>query len=668
MRKSTPVNSPPILWRPPDTGGRLRDFASYCAERFDQNFEGYDDLWQWSIRDLSGFWTAVWDYFDVCSSEPPRSIVSGVDIATTRWFDGALLNYAEHALLGEGPGPAIIGCSDSRDDIVMSWDELRQNVAEARSGLIRLGVGPGDRVASYLPNMPETIVAFLATASIGAIWTSCSPEFGPSAVIDRFAQVTPKVLFAVTGYHFGNRRISREVELEKITASLESLTSIVLVPYGEFDGSMPKTPNDMAAIRWDQFLTNSATLEFRPVETSHPLYILYSSGTTGLPKAIVHGHGGILLEHLKVLGLHAELGPADRFMWFTTTGWMMWNYLVSGLLHGATIITADIDPAKNGPSTLWQVAADLGVTWLGLGAPYITSGMRSHIKPGRDFDLRSLRAVGSTGSPLPSLAYHWVHNSVGESVHLSSISGGTDICSAFVGGSPMTPVWAGEISCRYLGAAVEAFDPLGRSLVGTQGELVVTEPMPSMPVGFWGDSDGSKYRSTYFDRFSKVWTHGDWITLTSRGSAVISGRSDATLNRAGIRVGTAEIYSALEAIEEVVDSLIVHVSEVDGNDKLVLFVHTDDQRASQPNRDALAPLIRETIRQQVSPRHVPDEIHFVSAIPKTLSGKKPEIPIKRILMGAEPETAISRESLEDPGALDAIIQIAAIRQSSTETT
>ena len=546
--------------------------------------------------------------------------------------------------------------SQSRERTETTWAELTDQVARARTGLARLGVGPGDRVAAYLPNIPETIVAFLATASLGATWTSCAPEFGVQAVLDRFSQVEPTVLLAVSGYRYGRHDVSRVAELAAIRAGLPTLAATVAVPYGSFDEF------DAGCTRWDDLLTEPGPLEFERVAPDHPLYVLYSSGTTGLPKPIVHGHGGILLEHLKVIGLHGDMGPTDRFFWFTTTGWMMWNFVVSGLLVGARLVLFDGDPNHDGPNTLWRLAADERLTWFGGGAPFFTACRRAGIRPIDEFDLGRLRVIGSTGAPLPADAFRWIHEAVAPDALISPISGGTDVCSAFVGGSPMTPVWEGEIPCSYLGAAVAAFDEAGQPVVGGQGELVLTQPMPSMPVGFWGDEDGSRYRAAYFEDYPGVWRHGDWITITERGSCVISGRSDATLNRGGVRVGTAEIYRVVESVEGVADSLVVHLEAPESDDPgtLVLFVVTDGRVLD----DEFVGRIRSTVRTGLSPRHVPDEVHAVAAIPTTLSGKKLELPVKKILLGGDPEQVASKGALKDPAALDGIVRLAA-RRSGT---
>jgi acetoacetyl-CoA synthetase len=650
------AKSSEVLWAPtPETiaGTNIGRFVAWLEERGNGPFQSYAELWEWSVTDVAGFWAAVWTFFDVQSSVPYSAVLSSSEMPGTEWFGGARLNYAQHILRHHGDTPAIIARSQSRPPSELTWDQLAEQVGRARTGLARLGVGRGDRVAAYMPNLPETIVAFLATASLGAIWTSCAPEFGVQAVLDRFGQIDPKVLLVVDGYRYGARDIDRRVEVQAIRDGLLSLHHTVALPY------LGCAENQPATISWEELTAQPGPVEFEQVAADHPLYVLYSSGTTGMPKPITHGHGGILLEHLKVLGLHADLGPADRFFWFTTTGWMMWNYLVSGLLTGAAIVTFDGDPAAPTLDTLWELAAETEITWFGASAPYYMTCRKAGLRPGEQFDLSHIRAVGSTGAPLPADGFHWIYDEVGGDVMLSSISGGTDICSAFVGGCPMVPVVAGEISCRYLGAAVEAYDERGRSVVGSQGELVVTKPMPSMPVGFWGDDDGSRYRAAYFDTYPGVWRHGDWITLDPKGSCVITGRSDATLNRGGVRIGTSEIYRVVEAVDGVTDSLIVHLEDTEGGGagSLVLFVAVGDDAQFDERVDS----IKRALRSNLSPRHVPDEIHPLPSIPTTLSGKKLELPVKKILLGADPDSVASRGALKNPESLDAVAAVARTR-------
>jgi acetoacetyl-CoA synthetase len=629
-------------------------FTTFAEQRTGRRFADRDQLWRWSVDDLDQFWSAVWDFHDVRASVPYARVLSSREMPGTRWFEGARLSYAEHALRRTGDQPAVIARSQTRGPVDLSWNDLRDEVARARTGLLELGVRPGDRVAAYLPNIPETVVAFLAAASIGAVFSSCAPEFGVRAVLDRLQQIEPKVLLAVGGYRYGGRDVDRRSEVEKIRAGLPSLTATVIVPY--LQSEIPA-----GTMAWDDLLASAGELAFEQLAPDHPLYELYSSGTTGLPKAIVHGQGGILLEHFKAIGLHGDLGPDDRFFWFTTTGWMMWNYLVSGLLLGSAIVLFDGDPTADSLRATWRLAEETGVTSFGTSAPFLLACRKAGLVPASEFDLSRIRAVGSTGAPLPAEGFRWVYDAVAPDALLSSVSGGTDVCTPFVGGSPDVPVWQGEISCRYLGVAAEAFDADGRPVVGTQGELVVTEPMPSMPIGFSGD-DGSRYRASYFETFPGVWRHGDWVTFTDRGSCVITGRSDATLNRGGVRFGTSELYRVVESDDSVADSLVVHLEDREGGaGVLVLFLELSDDVA-ETDVEAVKHGVCASLRTGLSPRHVPDEVHIVGAIPTTLSGKKLEVPVKRILAGARADEVASAGALRDPSALAQIEAIAATRR------
>ncbi|MFS8585112.1 MAG: acetoacetate--CoA ligase [Acidimicrobiia bacterium] len=637
-----------VLWQPSDEvrrRSRIGRYMRWLADERGLAFDGYDDLWRWSVTDLDAFWRSIWDHFRLESPDPVGRALEEPVMPGARWFPGVRLNYAAHALRSEPDGPALVALSQTRPRVELSMAELRDQVARCRAGLRRLGVGPGDRVAAYLPNVPEAVVALLASASLGAVFSSCAPEFGVRSVVDRFRQIEPAVLLAVDGYRYGDKRVDRRAEVAAIRAELPSLRATVQVPYLDPDARLE------GAVGWDELVGEHEELDTEPVPFDHPLYVLYSSGTTGLPKPIVHGHGGIVLEHHKVLALHNDLGPGDRFFWFTTTGWMMWNYLVSGLLVGATPVLFDGDPGHPDLGALWRMAAEEGVTFFGTSAPFLMACRKAGVRPSELGDLGALRAVGSTGAPLPAAGFEWVYEAVGDDLLLSSISGGTDVCTAFVGGCPLVPVRAGEISCRYLGVRVEAYDEAGRSVVGEQGELVVTAPMPSMPVGFWGDEDGSRYRAAYFERHPGVWTHGDWVTLQPDGACTITGRSDATLNRGGVRMGTAEIYAVVEALPEVADSLVVHLEDPEGGPgRLILFV---TPAPGVEVDDELRRRIAEALRTQLSPRHVPDEVRAVPGVPRTLSGKKLEVPVKRILTGADPDTAASRGSLANPEVLDA---------------
>jgi acetoacetyl-CoA synthetase len=600
-----------VLWSP--------DSDDTAAHRFARShgFTTYGELHEWSIAHLDELWGAIAE--GVRWETPPTAVLADASMPGARWFPGGTLNYAAHAR------GAIVARSQTRGPIELSADEVLDQVARCAAGLRRLGVQRGDRVAAFLPNIPETVIAFLATASIGAVWSTCAPEFGTRSVIDRFQQVEPKVLLAVDGYRYGTKDIDTRDRVAEIVAALPSVEHVVTVRYlGTGDDG------------WSSLLATHEPPTFEAVPFDHPLYVLFSSGTTGLPKPIVHGHGGITLEHLKVLTLHQDVTPDDRFFWFTTTGWMMWNYLVSGLLTGSTIVLFDGDPADPSPETLWDVAEETGTTIFGVSAGFLMACRKAGITPRRG----AIRWVGSTGAPLPADGFRWVQDTIG--VPVSSISGGTDVCTAFVGSSPMLPVRAGEISARLLGCAVEAFDPDGKPCPpGVTGELVITKPMPSMPVGFWNDPDGSRYRAAYFDDFPGVWRHGDWITFADDGSCTITGRSDATLNRGGVRLGTSDFYAVVEALDEIADSLVIHTG-----DELLLFV----QLAPGAVLDEGA--IRSALRTELSPRHVPDRIEVVPVVPRTLSGKKLEVPVKRILEGVPPEQAASAGSLADPTALD----------------
>jgi acetoacetyl-CoA synthetase len=614
-----------LLWEPSDAAKERSALTSYMRGR---GFESYEELWRWSVEDLDGFWGSLWEWFDVRAAGAPEPVLASRDMPGARWFPGVELNYAEHVFCMARPAEtAIVFASEARELSTWTWAELEDQVARAAGGLRRLGVGRGDRVAAYLPNSPETVAAFLAAASIGAVWSSCAPEFGVPTVVDRLRQIEPKVLLAVEEYRYGGKDFDRRDRVREIQAGIPSLEHTVLLPSG-----------------WDAFTARGEELSFERVPFDHPLWVLYSSGTTGLPKAIVQGQGGILVEHLKKCRLHMDLTPEDRFFWFTTTGWMMWNLLVSGLLSGAAIVLYDGQPDPHG---LWSFAREAGVTCFGTSAGFITACMKADARPP---ELPRLRSVGSTGSPLPVEGFEWVYQRVKDDVWLFSTSGGTDLCTAFVGGVPLLPVYAGELQARCLGASVEAWDEQGRPVTDRVGELVITEPMPSMPLFFWNDPGGERYRESYFETFPGVWRHGDWIKITDRGTAVIYGRSDSTINRGGVRMGTSEIYSAVEAVPAVMDSLVVDVDE-----SMLLFVVL---REGAELDDDLVAEIRRRVREQCSPRHLPDEIVRIAEVPRTLSGKKLEVPVKKILQGAEPERAASRESLANPEALDAFSAMA----------
>src|SRR5215210_1564113 len=634
----------------------MREYMAWLAAGRGLDFAGYAELQKWSVSDLAGFWSSIWEFFDVQADGTPGPALADDRMPGARWFPGTELNYAEHVFRDKaGADLAILHASELRDLDRLTWGELREQVAAVATGLRSLGVERGDRVAAYMPNIPEAIVAFLATASIGAIWSSCSPDFGPGSVIDRFAQIEPKVLLAVDGYRYGGKDFDRRKTIAGLQAEMPSLERTVVLPYLEPD---PDLSPLRAAMTWGD-LASAGTgedLAFGRVAFDHPLWVLYSSGTTGLPKAIVQGHGGILLEHLKKLHLHVDSHPGDRLFWFTTTGWMMWNFLVSGLLTRAAIVLYDGNPATPDMGVLWDLAERAGVTTFGTSASYIAACMKAGVEPGDGRDLSALRAVGSTGSPLAPEGFDWIYEHVGRDTWLFSTSGGTDLCTAFVGGVPVLPVYRGELQARALGAAVESWNDDGEPVVDEVGELVVTRPMPSMPVFFWGDDDGSRYRAAYFEHFPGVWRHGDWIEITSRGTAVIYGRSDSTINRQGVRMGTSEIYRAVQAVDEVVDALVVDVPRPGTDGWMPLFVVL--REGAELDGD-LTGRIRASIRERCSPRHVPNEVFAIAEMPRTLSGKVLEVPVKRILMGTPAEQAASRDSLANPAALDYFTELAA---------
>jgi acetoacetyl-CoA synthetase len=649
--------APEKLWEPSAElveRSRLTEYMRWLEAERGLAFTGYDALWRWSVDDLDAFWASIWDFFGVQADGDPSPVLGSREMPGARWFPNTSLNYAEHVFAGKDEAEtAILHASELRELEELSWGQLRGQVAAVAAGLRELGVERGDRVVAYLPNIPEAIVAFLASASIGAVWSSCSPDFGPASVVDRFAQIEPKVLFAVDGYRYGGKDFDRRETVARLQEEIPSLRRTVVLPYLDRDPDLSRLRD---AITWEALLAagEGAELGFERVPFDHPLWVLYSSGTTGLPKAIVQGQGGILLEHLKKLHLHVDAHPGDRLFWFTTTGWMMWNFLVSGLLTEAAIVLYDGNPGHPDMDVLWDLAERAEVTMFGTSASYLAACMKAGVEPGGGRDLSRLGAVGSTGSPLSPEGFDWVYEHVGADTWLFSTSGGTDLCTAFVGGVALLPVYRGELQARALGAAVEAWDEEGRALVDEVGELVVTEPMPSMPVGFWGDEDGSHYAEAYFERYPGVWRHGDWIEITSRGTAIIYGRSDSTINRSGIRMGTSEIYRAVLSIEHVVDALVVDLPRPGTDGWMPLFVVL---REGVELDDELPREIARRVRERCSPRHVPDEVFQIAEVPRTLSGKVLEVPVKRILMGTPAERAASRDSLANPAALDYFVDL-----------
>jgi acetoacetyl-CoA synthetase len=648
---------PEKLWEPtPEAidASALTAYSRWLEAERGLAFGSYDELWDWSSTEIEAFWGSIWDYFEVGGPAAEQTVLASHEMPGTKWFEGAELNYAEHLFRGRsGDEPAILHASELRDLGELSWDELRAQVAATAGGLRELGVAKGDCVVAYLPNIPEAVIAFLATASIGAIWSSCSPDFGARSVVDRFAQIEPKVLFAVDGYRYGGKDFDRREVVAGLQAEMPTLLKTVVLPY--LDPAPDLTPLS-DAIAWDELQQENAELVFEPVPFDHPLWVLYSSGTTGLPKAIVHGHGGILLEQLKKLNLHVDTHEGDRLFWFTTTGWMMWNFLVGGLLTPAAIVLYDGNPGSPDMGVLWDLAEKAGITTFGTSAAFVAACMKDGVEPGEGRDLSRLRAVGSTGSPLAPEGFDWVYEHLGAGTWLFSTSGGTDVCTAFVGGVPTLPVYRGELQGRALGCRVESWDEEGNSVVGEVGELVITEPMPSMPVFFWNDEDGSRLRAAYFEFFPGKWRHGDWIEITERGTAIISGRSDSTINRGGIRMGTSEIYRSVLAIDEITDALVVDVPRDGAENWMPLFVVLRNGAALD---DELIKRIATGIRNDCSPRHVPNEVFAIAEVPRTLSGKVLEVPVKKILMGTPIEKAASRDSLANPAALDYFVELAA---------
>jgi acetoacetyl-CoA synthetase len=642
-----------LLWQPSPAraaASRLAHFMRWLERDCGQHFDTYADLWRWSVEQVGPFWQAIARYFEVPLGGDSEPALIG-ELPEAHWFPNATLNYAEQLLRRRDDHLAIVACREDGSRRTLTYAELVDQVARARVGLRQAGVKRGDRVAAFLPNGVEAVVGVLAAASLGAVWSSAAPEFGVKSVLDRFRQIEPTVLLACDGYVYGGKHFERVAEVREIAAALPTLRGLFVLG----DAAAVGTVGAVAAQPWRELVAEYEPLQFSAVPFEHPLWILYSSGTTGLPKPIVQGHGGILLEHLKALALHMDLGESDRFFWFSTTGWMMWNMVVSALGLGSTLVLFDGSPAMPNLSALWKLAEHEQISYFGTSAPFLMACRKAGVVPRLVANLSALRSVGTTGAPLPSDGFKWVYREITSDLWLGSVSGGTDVCTAFVLSCPLLPVRAGEIQCRGLGAKVEAWDEAGRPLTGQVGELVLTEPLPSMPLGFWNDPERERFNASYFGMYPGVWRHGDWIQLNPDGSLVISGRSDSTLNRGGVRMGTSEFYSVLEAMPEIADSLVVDTGSLeDAIGKMWLFV------VLRPGTRLDADLkhrIKDVLKTELSPRHVPDHIRAIAAVPRTLNGKKLEVPVKRILLGENPEKVASRDTLANPEALDALVEL-----------
>ncbi|TQS88281.1 acetoacetate--CoA ligase [Arthrobacter sp. TS-15] len=624
------------------SGSRMGRFLADVEQKTGRTFASYEDAWQWSVDNLEEFWAEVWDHFEIISHTPYKAVLGDRKMPGAEWFPGATINYTEHivrALRGRQHDNMVKSRSQTAGSSDWTGGRLLEEIGRIQQGLIRQGIVAGDRVAGYLPNIPQTLAAYLATTALGAIWCSVPPEMGPKSVVDRIAQLEPKLIIAIDGYRWGKKDLSRADDLVRIRMELPD-TQVVLLPYLDKDCALPAN-----TIAYADFTCENADIRFEAVPFSHPLTVLFSSGTTGKPKAIVHSHGGLLLEHFKAMGLHFDMGPKDTAFWFTTTGWMVWTLGISTLLTGAAVVLMDGDPnwpALDGEWSQWAVLAETEATYLGTGSAYLAACAHAGLTPGKTWDLSRLREIQCSGSPLAADVAGWVYDAVSPNLVLAPTSGGTDICAAFLGASPLTGVYAGEMSCRPLGVAVESWDPEGRPLHGAAGELVATQPMPSMPVFFWGDKDNERYINSYFGAYPGVWRHGDWLIETERKTWVISGRSDATLNRGGVRLGTAEFYAVLDGLPQVNDSMVLHFEDpAGGMGRLALLIEAQEGA----DTTQLEAAVRRALRTELSPRHVPDDIVFVPSIPRNPSGKRLEIPLKRVIQGAVMGDAL------DPGVL-----------------
>lgn len=653
-----------LLWTPREDFARSSNIAHYMgwlARERGRSFADYAALWDWSVTDLDGFWSSIWNYFGVQSAAPYRSVLSSNAMPGTQWFEGSRVNYAEHLLRYEAkaqPGEtAIHHCTENRALATMSWQEMGRQVRIVATQLRKLGVVPGDRVVSYMPNVPETAIAMMATTAIGAVWSSAAPEFGTKTVTERFAQIAPKLLFAADGYRFGGKNFKRESEVRSIIAELPTLECVVWLPYLEPALPPPELAN---VIAWDALLDHPdiarEAFRYEHVAHDHPLWVVFSSGTTGLPKAIVHSHVGVLVEHLKLMHFHLGLKPGSVMFFYSTTGWMMWNLLLAAFVTGSAVVLYDGNPAHPSLDFLWQLAADTGATSFGASPTYVQMMEKAGLEPGKLYDLSRLESIVVAGAPSTPETFAWFYRCVKQDLWVTSQSGGTEICSGFVGAVPLLPVYAGEIQTRMLGMDVHAWrDDGSGEVIDEVGELVVTQPFPSMPIKFWNDANDKRYRESYFEVFPGVWRHGDFIKINARGGCYIYGRSDSTLNRYGVRIGTAEIYRAVEQLPEIADSLIVCCELPGGHYFMPLFIKLKPEAVLN---DALVQRIARKLREDCSPRHVPDRIYAVEQIPYTLTGKKMEVPIRKILMGWPLEKAASRDAMMNPPAIDYFVRFA----------
>jgi len=646
-----------LLWEPSAeaiANANLTKYQKWLADNKGYHFASYQQLWQWSVEHISEFWESLFLYFNLAYSKRWTDPLPKRTMPGARWFAGAELNYAENIFAQRtAERPMLLYKAEDKPLVEISWEEGFEKTRCLAQTLRDLGVESGDRVVAYLPNIPEAIIALLATTSLGAIWSSCSPDFGSQSVLDRFAQIEPKVLIAVDGYQYNGKIYNRLEVLAELQAALPTLEHLILVPeIGQNQHKLADT------ILWEDALMRSsspAELSFEQIPFDHPLWVLYSSGTTGLPKPIVQGHGGILLEHVKQTVFHNNVKAGDRFFWYTSTGWMMWNYLVGALLAKATIILYNGSPGYPDLNFLFELVEASGCTYFGTSAAFISACIKAGIHPNKLYDLHKVRCVGSTGSPLSAAGFQWVYDNINQHLALESLSGGTDLCTPIVGGVPTQPIYAGEIQGASLGAKVQAFNQAGKPVLDEVGELVIAEPMPSMPLYFWNDPDMARYKASYFEMFPGIWRHGDWISFNQRGGCVIYGRSDSTINRMGIRMGTSEFYRNLEGFDEITDSLIVDLELLGRESYLPLFVVL---RPDTFLDNELKAAIKQKLRQSVSPRHVPDEIIAIEAVPYTLSGKKMEVPIRKILLGMDVETAANPGAMRNPEALDFFVQFA----------